>query len=258
MVPDVLAAHEVGHDRQAVLAQAELDEGVAARALGGAFAKEQEAPRVEARIQREAHPDRGLLAEERSQQHQRRPRGRPREGVPGREDAGVAAAGLAADAVLLLHDRDLAPVPREIVRGRDADDAAAEDQDLHRMLHSSRGARGVSSSQPSAVMATSSSWTIIFPGAYSIAGSMVSTIPCCKIVRLPDIFDGGSVSWRPRPCPSRPTLFPRVPPAESTFAMLRQTSSVVAPGRAALIPASVASQTISCACLAASGRSPTA
>src|SRR5579864_3728473 len=69
----------------------------------------------------------------------------------------------------------------------------------------------------------------------------------------------GSVSWSPRPWPSRPTLFPIEPAADTTAAMLRQTSSAVAPGRAALIPASVASHIASCARFAAlDRRSPTA
>ena len=98
---------------------------------------------------------------------------------------------------------------------------------------SSRGARLVSNSLPSSVMITFSSWTIIRPGAYSMPGSMVRTMPGLSTVPSPGRFDGGSVNCRPRPWPRRPTLLPREPAASRTCDWARQTSSVVAPGRAA-------------------------
>jgi hypothetical protein len=47
------------------------------------------------------------------------------------------------------------------------------------------------------------------------------------------------VSCKPRPWPRRPTLLPSEPAFSMTFAMAANTSSVVAPGRTAAIPACV-------------------
>ncbi len=126
------------------------------------------------------------------------------------------------------------------------------------MTGMSRGARRVSSSQPSSVMTTFSSCRIMRPGAYSMPGSMVITMPGTSGVSSPGMFDGGSVSCMPRPWPMRPTLRPCEPAASSTADMARNRSPDVAPGRAAAMPASVASQTASWQRRAASDSEPKA
>src|SRR5881409_1128587 len=109
------------------------------RAPGRALAQEAQAPRVEPRIAREPHADRRLGAPQRLPEHARGARRRPREGVAGRDDACVAAGRLEPERVLFLHERDLVAGLAEEIGGGDADDAAAEDQRLHRARLKRRG-----------------------------------------------------------------------------------------------------------------------
>src|SRR5438270_695897 len=69
LVLDALRAHQLVHDPLAVLAETELDERVAARALGRALAQEAQAPRVEPRVGGEPDADRRLRAAQRLPEH---------------------------------------------------------------------------------------------------------------------------------------------------------------------------------------------
>src|SRR6267143_584703 len=90
-------------------------------------------------VLRRARADRRLRAAQRLPEHARRARRRPRERVAGRDDARVAPGGLEPEGVLFLHERDLVAGLGQEVRGRDADDPAAEDERLHRGRLTRRG-----------------------------------------------------------------------------------------------------------------------
>jgi len=145
VVLDPLGPDQLVHHRLAVLAQAELDERVAARPRRRALAQEAQSPGVEPEVGRQSHPDGRLGAPQRLPERARRPRRRPGKGVAGRDDPGVAAGGLQPEPVPLLDQRDLVAGPGQKVRGRDADDTAAEDQGLHGCCRAMRlrRARGV-------------------------------------------------------------------------------------------------------------------
>src|SRR5205823_782340 len=112
----------------AVLTEPQLDERVATRPVGGAFAKEAETPAYELRVDAQAQLDRGLLSEQRAHEHRGRARRGPRERVAGRDQARVAAGRVGAQEVGALDELDLGALARQVVRGRHAHDAAAEDE----------------------------------------------------------------------------------------------------------------------------------
>ncbi len=109
-----------------------------ARVLG-ALAEEPETPDHERGIQARAHADGGLVAQEGAEEHPGGLRRGPREGVAGRDDARVARARIPSDAVLLLEERDLVPLLRQVVGGRDARNAAAEHECPHERILRPRG-----------------------------------------------------------------------------------------------------------------------
>ena len=131
VVLDPLGAHQVGHHGLAVLAEAELDDRVPPGACRGALAEEPEAPRHE----RGSRRGRTRIAVSWPRSERRSMpgalRGGPREGMARRDDARIAGARVLPDAVLLLEERDLVPVLRQEVRGRDAGDASSQDEDSH-------------------------------------------------------------------------------------------------------------------------------
>src|SRR5207247_10373706 len=65
LILDALRAHQLVHHSLAVLAETELDERVAARALGRALAQEAQPPRVQQRAGGEPDADRRLRAAQR-------------------------------------------------------------------------------------------------------------------------------------------------------------------------------------------------
>src|SRR5262249_8595099 len=130
---DLLGAHQLAHDRLAVLAEPQLDQRVLSRPVRRALAQEAKSPGVEAVVGPEPQADRRLAAAQRVPQHARRARRGPRERVARRDDSGVAGARLEADPVLLLEDRDLVARLGQEVRRRDADYAAAEHEGFHRI-----------------------------------------------------------------------------------------------------------------------------
>jgi len=83
------------------------------------------------RVGGEAHADGRLVAAQGAQEHPGSGGRGPREGMPGRHDAGIARAGLEAEAILLLEDRDLVPGPRQEVGGGHAHHASAQHERLH-------------------------------------------------------------------------------------------------------------------------------
>src|SRR5258705_8268997 len=122
LVLDALGPHDLVEYGLAVLAEPELDQGVAASPPGRALAQEAETPRIEPRIGREPHPDRRLGAPQRLPEHARRPRRRPCEGGAGRDDPRVPRGGLDGPAAPFLPYADLAARPRPAARRGHAHD----------------------------------------------------------------------------------------------------------------------------------------
>ena len=131
----VVGDRGLGHDPVqlflGVEAQAVLAQGVDARPLGGALAQELERPGPEARVGTQAEAQRLVGPEQRLEQDPGRRRRGPGVGMAGRDQAGVAGAGLFAGALAPLDDRDLVAVLEQLVGRGDADDPGAHDQDLH-------------------------------------------------------------------------------------------------------------------------------
>jgi hypothetical protein len=127
VVLDPFGADQVRHHRLAVLAEAELDDRVPPGPGGGALAEEPKAPGEERGIEPRTHADRRLLAEKRPKEHRGGLGRGPREGVARRDDAGIARARVLPDTVPLLEERDLVPILRQVIRGRDSGDAAPQD-----------------------------------------------------------------------------------------------------------------------------------
>src|SRR5262249_30280023 len=132
VIVDPLCPDELGHDCLAVLAEAQLHESISTGTVGGALTEKPDPPRDQRRIEPRAHADRGLVPEERAQEHPRGRGGGPGERMTRRDDPGVRGTRVPADTILLLEERDLVPVLGQEVGGRDAGDAATQNEHSHR------------------------------------------------------------------------------------------------------------------------------
>ena len=104
---------------------------VLARAPRQAFTQEVQAPAPLRGIGPEAEQQRGILAPEPADDLRRRVRIGPRFRVAHGDLAAIREAGLEAGSGLAIDDGDGVTCPREKPRGGGADDAAAEDEDVH-------------------------------------------------------------------------------------------------------------------------------
>jgi hypothetical protein len=107
--------------------EAQHDLGVAPPALPPAILQKTQSPAGHAGHRAQAQQQRRILPAQPSDHLERRAGGRPRVRQAGRDQAAVGEAGLQPGAGLAVHDGDLVAAARQVVRGRDADDAGAED-----------------------------------------------------------------------------------------------------------------------------------
>ncbi|CFM34232.1 Uncharacterised protein [Bordetella pertussis] len=108
-----------------------VDAVAAGRAIGQH--RRQPAPLVETAVG--ADGQRRMLLEHPLQRLERDAGRRPRRGVARRHLAGIAVAGFVGRPGAALQHRDLRALARQIIGGRRADDAAAQDDDVHRISH---------------------------------------------------------------------------------------------------------------------------
>ena len=131
IVVDRLLGHDLVEDGLRIGGETMLEQSVAARLLRRALHQEQPGPGIEPRIGGELEAQRLMIEKQRLQQDHRRLGRRPDEGMTGRDHAGVAPARLGCDLAVALEDDDVMSVFLQLIGGRDADHAAAENDYPH-------------------------------------------------------------------------------------------------------------------------------
>ena len=123
------------HDRlqllQGIGGEAQLEQGIAPGRGVGALAEELQRPQPQGRVEPQLVLDPQVAVEERAHRHLERVGRSPGIAVGRGVEPGIAVARFHRRPLAPLDDDDLVPIPGQRVGGGHADDAGADDGDLH-------------------------------------------------------------------------------------------------------------------------------